>query len=210
MDWQLITKTDRTGEVPDASMIWVSCTLEGKETAWFDDVELVAYDRDKLPSDFDVRFGASNRPPGFAVLARRLGVWDTQTTIKPAVWVPQGKVVEGVDAVEWELGETLLRSRFDEQPGNAKSLILETYDAQAGVYRMWPFDSNGNFPRGEYRGTWDDAAKALTYEGVDSAGVAVESVQRWVSEDRLESHAVWKNKDGNIVMELDKASVRRP
>jgi hypothetical protein len=132
-EWQLVTKTDRAAEVPDASMIWVSCTLEGQGRAWFDDVELVAYDRDNLPADFDAKFGAFNQPVELAILARRVGVWDSQTTIKPGVWNPQGSVTSGTETVEWRLGNKILASEVVEQPGNVESLTLETYDPQSAA-----------------------------------------------------------------------------
>lgn len=208
-DWQLLTKTDRASEVPDASTIWVSCTLEGKGAAWFDDVELVAYDREGLPADFDKRFGESNQPAEFNVLARRIGDWDTQTKIKPGVWVANGLESNGVETVEWQLGKKILRSKHSENSGKTESLVIETYDPQGGAFRVWHFDSQGNFPRGEYKGKWDENAKTLTYEGTDSNGVAVKSVQRFVSDDRIETHAEWRGKSGGAVMEMDKVALRR-
>ena len=207
-DWQLQTKTDRTSEVSDASMIWISCTLEGKGAAWFDDVELVAYDGDNLPADFESRLGASNQPAELNVLARRVGVWDTQTTIKPGVWVANGRAAKGVETVEWQLGKKFLYSKSKEQPGTDESLVIETYDPQAGAFRLWHFDSNGNFPRGEYAGQWDDKANTLTYEGVDSNGVDVKSVQRFVTDDRIETHAVWRDKNGGVLMEMERVVTR--
>lgn len=208
-DWRLVTKTDRAAEVPDASMIWVSCTLEGKGVAWFDDVELVAYDRDDLPADFETRFGASNQLAEFNVLALRLGAWDTQTTIKPGVWVANGLESKGVETVEWRLGKKLLQSKYRENSGKTESLVIETFDPQGGAFRVWHFDSQGNFPRGEYQGKWDENAKTLTYEGTDSNGVAVQSIQRLVGDDRIETQGVWRDKTGSVVMELEKVATRR-
>jgi len=208
-DWQLIAKTDRAAEVPDASMIWISCTLEGKGTAWFDDVEFVAYDRDKLPADFESRLGANNQPAEFTVLARRIGAWDTQTSIKPGAWVTNGLESKGVETVEWQLGNKILQSRHREDSGKTESLVIETYDPQGGAYRVWHFDSQGNFPRGDYTGKWDENAKTLIYEGTDSRGVAVKSVQRFIGDDRIETQAVWRDKAGSVVMELDKVATRR-
>lgn len=33
----------------------------GQNGTWFDDLELIAYNRDKLPTDFDARHGRNNR-----------------------------------------------------------------------------------------------------------------------------------------------------
>ncbi len=39
--------------------------------------------------------------------------------------------------------------------GDLESMFMETYDAEAGVFRSWFFDSNGSFPRNEMIGRWD-------------------------------------------------------
>jgi hypothetical protein len=207
--WLLLEKTDRVDYVPAASMIWFSCTLEGKGTAWFDDIELKAYDRDKLPSDFNSRFGASNKAPEFKVLARLIGDWDTHTTISPGIWVANGSVSDGVETVEWTLGDKVLQSKHVQRPENAETLELETYDAQQGVFRLWHFDSAGNFPRGNYEGRWDEKTSTLTYEGTDADGVSVRLARRFLSDDRLETEAVWRDKSGQVVMEMKKSADRR-
>ena len=60
-DWQFFEKTDRANAFPEATLIVPTCHIEGNGTAWFDDLEVVAYDRDKLPEDFDKQHGKNNR-----------------------------------------------------------------------------------------------------------------------------------------------------
>lgn len=60
-DWQFFEKTDRAAAFPEATLIVPTCHIEGNGTAWFDDIEVTAYDRDKLPEDFDRKHGKNNR-----------------------------------------------------------------------------------------------------------------------------------------------------
>lgn len=60
-DWQFFEKTDRANAFPEATLIVPTCHIEGNGTAWFDDLEVIAYDRDKLPEDFDKQHGKNNR-----------------------------------------------------------------------------------------------------------------------------------------------------
>ncbi|MFM7564509.1 MAG: carbohydrate binding domain-containing protein, partial [Planctomycetota bacterium] len=110
--WNLLAKTDRAIEVPDASYIWISCVLEGTGTAWFDDLELVSYDIADLPENFETELGRSNRPAEFQVLERRLGTWDTEQTIKPGAWVPGGNKSNGSEIVEWTLDQKFIQTKY--------------------------------------------------------------------------------------------------
>ena len=59
--WQFFEKTDRAQAFPEATLMVPTCHIEGNGTAWFDDLEVIAYDRDKLPEDFDKKHGKNNR-----------------------------------------------------------------------------------------------------------------------------------------------------
>ncbi|APZ93390.1 serine/threonine protein kinase [Fuerstiella marisgermanici] len=59
--WQFFEKTDRADDYPEATLMVPTCHIEGNGTAWFDDLELVAYDRGELPADFDEQHGKNNR-----------------------------------------------------------------------------------------------------------------------------------------------------
>lgn len=203
--WQLLTKTDRAALVPDASVIQVSCNLDGKGTAWFEGLELIAFDHETLPADFEVRYG----PAEFAVLARRIGTWNTETTIKPGVWVPDGAKSKGVESIDWALGKKFIQGKHKRQPGNVESMFMETFDAQSGVFRSWYFDSEGNHPRSESTGAWDEKAKTLTYKSTDPNDVTSVVTLRFVSADQLDWHGVWRDKKGDIQMEMEGKLMRR-
>ena len=60
-DWKFFEKTDFTDKYPSATLIVPTCHIEGSGTAWFDDLEVVAFDRDKLPDNFNAKHGKNNR-----------------------------------------------------------------------------------------------------------------------------------------------------
>jgi uncharacterized protein (TIGR03067 family) len=60
-DWKLLEKTDLADRYPAATLLVPTCHIEGNGTAWFDDLEVIAYDRDKLPENFDAQHGKNNR-----------------------------------------------------------------------------------------------------------------------------------------------------
>jgi uncharacterized protein (TIGR03067 family) len=61
LDWKLFEKTDIADQYPAATLIVPTCHIEGDGTAWFDDLEVIAYDREKLPENFDTTHGKNNR-----------------------------------------------------------------------------------------------------------------------------------------------------
>jgi len=61
IDWKLLEKTDRAEQYPGATLLVPTCHIEGNGTAWFDDLEVIAYDREMLPDDFDAKHGRNNR-----------------------------------------------------------------------------------------------------------------------------------------------------
>lgn len=204
--WKLLAKTDRAIEVPDASTIWISCVLEGTGKAWFDDLELVSFDNANLPEDFEKQFGPSNRPSEFQVLERRIGTWDTEQTIKPGVWVPDGSKAKGVETVEWTLDKKFIQIKHKQQPGNLEALSLVGFDSRSSVFRTWFFDSSGNLPRSEITGQWDEPTQTLTFKSTDPEAVTVTSTQKFVGSDRIETRSVWRAKDGTILMEIEGAA----
>jgi uncharacterized protein (TIGR03067 family) len=60
-DWKLLKKTDMADRYPTATLMVPTCHIEGNGTAWFDDLEVIAYDGDKLPTNFDATHGKNNR-----------------------------------------------------------------------------------------------------------------------------------------------------
>lgn len=151
--------------------------------------------------------GTPGKVPDEAV-SRRIGTWDTRTTIKPGVWVPAGLESKGVETIDWALGKKFIKGQKQEQ-GNVESMFMETYDDKDRVFRSWYFDSNGNFPRNEMIGRWDEKSQTLTHTGTDPAGVTTLVVQRLADPDRIEWQATWRDKTGKVLMEMVGKSTRR-
>jgi uncharacterized protein (TIGR03067 family) len=63
-DWKLLEKTDQADDFPAATLLVPTCHIEGNGTAWFDELEVIAYERDKLPENFDATHGRNNRMKG--------------------------------------------------------------------------------------------------------------------------------------------------
>ena len=61
LDWKFFEKTDAADQYPAATLIVPTCHIEGNGTAWFDDLEIIAYDREKLPDNFDATHGKNDR-----------------------------------------------------------------------------------------------------------------------------------------------------
>ena len=156
-DWQLVTVTDHAAEFPQAKMIGLAIACTGDAKAHYDDLELLAFDKDKLPANFDEAYGVTISPQ-LAVLAHRVGTWETKTKITPCLWVPQGIESTGIETIHWAVGGQILEGR---QKSPEENLSLMTYDARDQVYRMWFFGSNGNLPRGQTVGQWDKATQTI-------------------------------------------------
>lgn len=208
--WQLQEKTDRAEEVPDASMLWVSCLVEGKGKAWFDDLELVAYDREDVTEDFDLTHGKSNIPPELKVLEKRLGTWVTETRTKPGVWNPDGAEAKGEETVVWALDKNLIIGRGESHPGDVESTSIMAFDPRSHVFRFWYFDNQGVLPRGESTGKWDETTQTLTLNGTNPEGISLVSTIRFVGDDAQQWSAIWKDQRGQILMEMESRVTRKP
>jgi hypothetical protein len=207
--WQQLERTDRAEQVPEASMVSISCVLWGKGTAWFDDLELVAYDRNEVAADFDVTHGRSNFPSEFQVLQRRVGEWTTQTTIKPGITVPEGVKSRGEEKIEWKLGKKMIIGNGTRQPGDVESLSMWKYDKQSKSILGWNFDSWGNHDHNPSTGTWDEASQAITFRSADLDGGTGIVTMKLIGDDETRWSGVWKDTAGTVVMEIDGNSMRK-
>ncbi len=78
--WHLLEKTDAAETYSDATQLVPTCHVEGNGTAWFDDLELIAYDRSKLPANFEAVHGKNNRVASLLDFDRWVGEWETERT----------------------------------------------------------------------------------------------------------------------------------
>jgi len=142
-------------------------------------------------------FEANDSP---AVLDRFLGRWNTEALIRSHT-----PIVREARTVGRAVCRRTLEGRYVEfrttsvDPPGATELQIMTYDAAAGIYRQWVFDSDGY--RHELSGRWDPATSTLRWEGdVDGARVVIDD--RWVSRDRLEWTLTRTAADGRLLQTI--------
>ncbi len=202
--WQLFEKTDALDVYSTANHFYAMCHVEGSGTGWFDDLELVAYDRDKLPADFDERHGRHNRTTGANSLERWVGTWKTEFPAREPLNSPQETKQTLVTQSERTLGDYFLLSyvnaatdapKLERTPrtadlaanvkavGHGERLMFLTFDQNLGAFRHWLFSDNGRTY--EARGQWDAAMQTLELRVLPDASNLI-STERFVSGDRIE------------------------
>jgi hypothetical protein len=207
-EWQFVTVTDRVSSFPQAKLIGLAIAATGKVEAWYDDLELIAFDKGALPKDFENQYGIT-RSPQLALLGRRIGDWATETTVKPCVWVPRGSKSKGVESIRWALGGQFIEGRAMNETMGVESLYLMTFDRKRKAYRHWHFDSQGNFPNGDSFGTWNETAQTLHFEATEDNHVHIVIDLTLTGNDFVKLSGTWKDKDGRILLDMEGTSTRK-
>lgn len=144
--------------------------------------------------------------PELKVLDQRVGTWKTETVTKPGAWVPEGAKSSGVETIEWTLGRKFIKGEAKVQGPRGKNtnLHLMTFDPHERVYRFWFFDSEGNFPRSDMAGTYDENTKTIIFkQSLPNDDVSSVVSMKFTSKDRVDWHGQWKDKDGQVMMEIE-------
>lgn len=202
--WHLFEKTDTLDAYPTADHFYAMCHVEGSGTGWFDDLELIAYDRDKLPSDFDARHGRHNRLHGPNSLHRWVGTWETEYVFREHDNSPTETKLSMTTTSERTLGDYFLLSHAkavpvaskDRKPpladlpanaaalGGEERLLFLTFDQNLGAFRQWFFSSNGK--AFEWRGPWNQAKQTLELRMLPDASNLF-SNEHFVDDDHIET-----------------------
>lgn len=169
---------------PEASTIVATCHVEGNGSGWFDDLELIAYDRDELPDDFESLHGRHNRLTGPLSLARWVGAWETTYLFRETDDSPEETRLTMQSAAERTLGDSFLLSHAKAAAGDEERLLILTFNQNLGAYRQWFFSSNGK--AFEWRGQWEDAAQTLELRMLPDAS-RMTSTERFVDADHIEA-----------------------
>jgi Protein of unknown function (DUF1579) len=140
---------------------------------------------------------AQELPAELKVLEQRLGVWNSETTIKAAN--AESVQLKGVDTVTRVLGGRFIQSQSKTDPGKGESTMLVTYDVLQKTYRFWYFDSLGVTVEGS--GQWDARSKTLTWSST-LPGIASTSRWRFIKEDAFEWDLVTKDAEGKVLLEM--------
>ncbi len=207
-DWQFITVTDQAPSFPEVKYVGLAFAATGKVKARYDDLELIAFNKETLPLDFENEYGVT-RSPQLALLGRRIGNWTTETTINPCVWVPDGSKSKGVETIRWALGGQFIEGRAKNLSTGIDSLFLMTFDGISKKYRFWHFDSQGNFPKGESIGSWDDATQTFTFEATDDNDVRFTSWLKLIDNDAVEWSGTWTDKERRVLLDMEATITRK-
>ena len=84
--------------------------------------------------------------------------------------------------------------------------MLTTYDPVAKNYPAVMMD--GPY-RGELTGVWDAKTNTMHLKGKLGNGITIEGHDRFIGKDRIEGLGVFKNPDGEIVLEVSWSQTRR-
>jgi hypothetical protein len=149
---------------------------------------------------------AQDIPPEVKVLEKRVGVWNTETTINKAEWTPQAGMVASTDNARMTLkGRYLESSDTNGRGGEGK--LLATYDINRKAYRLWYFDAVGNVT--EFTGQYDEKEKTLTWTGMPQPGAISTARWKFLGEDKFEWDLLAKNAEGKVLLDMKGNSVRK-
>ncbi|MBL63199.1 MAG: hypothetical protein CMI30_07285 [Opitutae bacterium] len=150
--------------------------------------------------------GAQKRSPELQVLDRLVGVWDVKTTIKPVG--AEEMTATSVSRRSWTLGGTFVQFQDTEHshPQAPEFQLLWTYDPVAKNYPAVLMDG----PHwASLTGVWNEETKIMHWTGKMSNGVTGEGQHRFIGKDRSEASGVFRNPEGEIVMETSWSHTRR-
>jgi len=211
------TWTDTSGRYTiEADLVEIK---DGKAVLKKADGEVVAVPIDRLSRD-DRQYLASLRQPDSAaaptppvspelkVLGLRVGTWEGTMTVKPAELTPDGGESKFTEVVEWILNGRFIRGRAV-QDGKVEHMWLCTYDARQKVYRLWQFDSFGNFPMKETTGEWNEINDSMLWKHTVEGGYTSTQTIRFVDQNTYEITIVDKGPDGKVYLDLAGKAVRK-
>jgi hypothetical protein len=178
--WQLLEKSDALDNYPEADKIYAMCHVEGNGSGWFDDLELIAYDRDKVPADFDSLHGRSNHA-GPVKLDRWVGEWDATHIVRESPTSPRRSTLNMKTMAELAPGRSYLMSYSQAKEGGEERLSLLTFDQLLGGYRQWLFTSGGD--ASQWRGQWDGQSQSLVLRMLPDSSRMI-STERFTGADQ--------------------------
>jgi hypothetical protein len=148
-------------------------------------------------------------PPELKVLDRLVGTWDEVMTNTATEWRPKAERWVSVTRREWAVGNRFLRMDGFWRPSHIEFVNFFTYDPVTKEYRSWYFDSTGGIPRGIWKGTWDEAAKTMSWSGTDEFGNKLAGTTKFIDDDTHEGTVQTTNSQGKVVLDLTVKTTRR-
>ncbi len=137
--WHQLTMIDDFENHPNAAYVSLAFVMVGPGKAVFDDVELLAFDADNLPEDFEAEYASPKHDPG--LFDCWVGHWELAAEFKGA----DGslRTVTGSADVSRILDDQFLLWHSTSDTGDDEYLSLTGFDQHIGTYRNWGFDSHG-------------------------------------------------------------------
>jgi hypothetical protein len=141
------------------------------------------------------------RPDKMKVLDRLVGEWRNEITVSVAG--PDTKVETLRVKAEPILGGRFIEKFETNEATGVSDYTLSWFDTDAKKYRTWFFNHAGSVT--EFTGTWDEAAKTLTWNSADGR---LEGRWTFKSDDLREYRHIVKDKDGKVLNEAAGVSRR--
>jgi serine/threonine protein kinase len=141
------------------------------------------------------------RPEEMTVLYQLVGEWRNEITVSVAG--PDTKVETVRVKAEPILGGRFIEKFETNEATGASDYTLVWFDTDAKRYRSWFFNHTGSVT--EFTGTWDEAAKTLTWNSPDGR---LEGRWTFKSDDLSEYRHMVKDKDGTALNEAAGVSRR--
>ncbi len=139
------------------------------------------------------------KSPELKVLDHFVGSWRNESVVRQA----NGDEDRSTDTsvAKWSLKGRYIKERGTDSDGKEGALELWTYDSDAGVYKMWFFDSNSPEPKpGTLR--WNESKKTLTSAKEDVGnGITGQLSVRFMDNDRTEYTVSAKDAYETVVLE---------
>ena len=151
---------------------------------------------------------ASEKSPELSVLNRYVGSWEETATSKPAVWTPKQTTMTTTTTRRWILNGQMVENTGAWLPGNNELLHLMTYGAERKQYVQWYFDKANLAPKA-YRGSWNEGTQTFTFTGSLADGIRTKAQQKFVNKDTFTWTLVAKDREGNVVFDMEGKCVRK-
>jgi hypothetical protein len=142
------------------------------------------------------------------VLNHFVGTWDFDVTNTPAT----GAAITGKtsETRTWTLGGKFVQFENPQtgKPDEPEFQMLVTYDPTTKTYPGVLMNGSG---RALVDGTWDEAAKTMTFKGTfsDGSGGTFSFTNRFIDADHCEASGTMRDASGKVFLEQTQKQTRR-
>ncbi len=145
-------------------------------------------------------------PAELKVLERLAGDWDAEMVSRPAEWTPQEQRSKSLVTRRWILDGWFLHDIAAPEK-DAEGFSLLSYDAGLKKYRGWRFNADGTCSK--MSGDWSEEKQMLSFRGEGDDGQVINSMVRFISNDRHIWSVEVKDGTGKLLFDADWTVNRR-